>query len=243
VVVELDVVKVKAQPQTGRREVWVFTAVVRLAGWCYFLVYPAQGGLTRQLAALLHRLGVTAGHRPLVALADGAGWIRAWFEALPVPGKVMVLCWYHLRKRCSQQISGSGLPKADKKPLLGRVLGALWEGKVDAAVQALRQARGAASRPDWIDELIGYLEARRPYIPDSKARKGAGLPLASHRVEKWNDWAVSERCKGRGMSWTAEGVVALAILEAARRNGELDAWRRDGRLPRLKVPRPPRKAA
>ena len=110
-------------------------------------------------------------------------------------------------------------------------------------MRALREMRGAASRPDWIDELIKYLEARRPYLPDYKAREEAGQPLASHRVEKFNDWAVSERCKGRGMSWTAEGVVALAVLEAARRNGELEAWRRDRRLPQLKVPRPPRMVA
>jgi hypothetical protein len=45
------------------------------------------------------------------------------------------------------------------------------------------------------------------------------------------------------MSWTPEGVVAVAVLEAARRNGELDAWRRDRGLPPLKVPRPPRRAA
>jgi hypothetical protein len=45
------------------------------------------------------------------------------------------------------------------------------------------------------------------------------------------------------MSWTSEGVVALAVLEAARRNGELDAWRRDRRLPPLEIPRPTRKAA
>lgn len=243
VAVELDEVKVKAQPQVGRKEVWLFTAVVRLAGWCHLLVDSTQEGLTRQLAAMLRRLGVTAGRRPLVVIADGAGWIRAWYEALRVPGKAMVLCWYHLRKRCYQQISGSGLPKADKRPLLGRVLGALWEGGVDEAIAALRAARGGAVRPGWIDELIGYLEARRPYIPDYRARKEAGQPLASHRVEKWNDWAVSERCKGRGMSWTAEGVVALAVLEAARRNGELEGWRREGRLPPLKVPRPPRKAA
>jgi hypothetical protein len=243
VLVELDEVKVKAQPHTGRKEIWLFTAVVRLAGWCHLLVDSAQEGLTRQLAALLRRLGVTAGRRPLVVLADGAGWIRTWYEALGVPAKAMVLCWYHLRKRCYQKISGSGLPKADKRPLLGRVLGALWEGRVDAAVQALREARAGASRPGWIDELINYLEARRPYLPDYKGRKAAGLPLASHRVEKWNDWAVSERCKGRGMSWTAEGVVSLAVLEAARRNGELDAWRRDRRLPRLRAPGPPRKAA
>jgi hypothetical protein len=243
VVVELDEVKVKAQPHTGRKEVWLFTAVVRLAGWCHLLVDSVQEGLARQLAALLRRPGVTAGRRPLLVLADGAGWVRAWYEGLAVPGKAMVLCWYHLRKRCYQKISGSGLPKAQKKPPLGRVLGALWEGKVDAAVGALREARDAASRPGWVDELIGYLEARRPYLPDYKARKEAGQPLASHRVEKWNDWAVSERCKGRGMSWTAEGVVSLAVLEAARRNGELEAWRRDRELPPLKVPRPPRKAA
>jgi hypothetical protein len=243
VVVELDEVKVKAQPRTGRKEVWVFTAVVRLAGWCHLLADPTQEGLVRQLAALLRRLGVTAGRRPPVVIADGAGWIRAWFEGLAVPGKVMILCWYHLRERCYQKISGSGLPKDQKKPLLGRVLTSLWEGKVDAAVQALREARGAASRPGWIDELVNYLEARRPYIADYKARKETGQPLASHRVEKWNDWAVSERCKGRGMSWTAEGVAALAVLEAARRNGELEAWRRDRRLPPLKVPRQPRKAA
>jgi hypothetical protein len=243
VVVELDEVKVKAQPHTGRKEVWLFTAVVRLAGWSHLLVDCAQEGLTRQLAALLRRLGATSGRRPLVVIADGAGWIRAWYEALAVPGKAMVLCWYHLRKRCYQKISGSGLPKAEKKPLLGRVLNALWEGRADEAVRALRVARGGAARPGWIDELINYLEARRPYLPDYKARKEAGQPLASHRVEKWNDWAVSERCKGRGMSWTAEGVVAVAVLEAARRNGELDAWRRDRKLPPLKVPRQGRKVA
>jgi hypothetical protein len=221
--VELDEVKVKAQPHTGRKEVWLFTAVVRLAGWRHLLVDSVQEGLTRQLAALLRRLGVTSGRRLLLVLADGAGWIRAWYEGLSVPGKGMLLCWYHLRKRCYQKVSGSGLPKADKKPLLGRVLGVLWEGKVDEAVRALREARGGATRPGWIDELIAYLEARRPYLADYQARKEAGQPLASHRVEKWNDWAVSERCKKRGMSWTAEGVVAVAVLEAARRNGELSA--------------------
>jgi hypothetical protein len=62
-------------------------------------------------------------------------------------------------------------------------------------------------------------------------------------VEKFNDWAVSCRCKGRGMSGTAEGVLALAVLEAARRNGELDSWRRDRHLPEWSLPEPARKAA
>jgi hypothetical protein len=61
VLVELDEVRVKAQPHTGRKEVWLFTAVVRLARWCHLLVDCAQEGLTRQLATQLRRLGVMAG--------------------------------------------------------------------------------------------------------------------------------------------------------------------------------------
>jgi len=35
----------------------------------------------------------------------------------------------------------------------------------------------------------------------------------------------------------------LAALEAARRNGELDGWRRDGVLPERALPEPIRQAA
>ena len=244
VVVELDEVKVKAQPQTGRKEVWLFTAVVRLAGWCHLLVDCVQEGLTRQLAALLRRLGVTAGRRPL--RGDGR---RGGVD--PRPGSRPWRCrarrWCCAGTTCGSGATRRSAARGCPRPRRSRC----WAGcsvrcgRGRSTRRCRRCARPAArrARPGWIDELIGYLEARRPYLADYKARKEAGQPLASHRVEKWNDWAVSERCKGRGMSWTAEGVVALAVLEAARRNGELDAWRRDRKLPPLKVPRPPRKAA
>jgi hypothetical protein len=45
------------------------------------------------------------------------------------------------------------------------------------------------------------------------------------------------------MSWSPEGVLALAVLEAARRNGELDRWRQDRELPERKLPEPMRKVA
>jgi hypothetical protein len=45
------------------------------------------------------------------------------------------------------------------------------------------------------------------------------------------------------MSWSPQGVLALAVLEAARRNGELDAWRRDRVLPERALPGPIREAA
>ncbi len=91
--------------------------------------------------------------------------------------------------------------------------------------------------------LITYLEKRREFLPDYEQRQRAGLWIASNRVEKFNDWSVSARCKHQGMEWTEPGVVSLAVLEATRRNGELPTWRAEHRLPAWKVPRGRRKAA
>ena len=45
------------------------------------------------------------------------------------------------------------------------------------------------------------------------------------------------------MSWSPQGVLALAALEAARRNGELDRWRQDRELPERTLPEPIERAA
>jgi hypothetical protein len=82
-----------------------------------------------------------------------------------------------------------------------------------------------------VDQLVEYLQKRRPYLPQYRVRQEGGLWIASNRVEKLNDWTVAQRCKHRGMAWTREGVVALAVLESARRNGELPVWRHQRSLP------------
>ena len=59
--------------------------------------------------------------------SDGAAWIRAWFESLGSPLKAVILCWWHLRKRCYEQMSSAGGSKdhrrAFEKELLGKQLG------------------------------------------------------------------------------------------------------------------------
>ena len=94
-----------------------------------------------------------------------------------------------------------------------------------------------------LDQLIEYLKRRLPYIPNYRARRDAGLWITSNRIEKFNDWAISQRCKGRGMDWTAEGAGALAALETARRNGELNVWRQTRQLPRWDASATPTTAA
>jgi hypothetical protein len=114
---------------------------------------------------------------------------------------------------------------------------------VDAAIGLLKGATEWVRDPAAVEELIGYLEKRRAYIPDHRQRQRAGLWIESTGVEKYNDWAISARCKHRGMSWSPRGVLALAALEAARRNGELDAWRRGCVLPERALPEPIGEAA
>ena len=243
VIIEPDEVKTKAQPSTGRKEVWTYTAVVLVAGLRYAFAEATAEGLWVQVSALLLELGVLSGARQLLVLGDGAAWIRTWFENLGISPKAMILCWWHLRKRCYEQMSSAGGPKERRATFENELLRRLWEGKVDAAVELLRGAVEWVRNPGAVEELIGYLEKRRGYIPDYQQRQRAGLWIASTRVEKFNDWAVSGRCKHQGMSWSPKGVLALAAMEAARRNGELDHWRQNRELPDRALPEPVRKVA
>ena len=84
VLVELDEVKVHAQAHTGRKQILALTAVVMIAGRCWHLAAATTPELAYQVGALLAVLGVHRGTRRLLVLADGARWIRDWFEGLGV---------------------------------------------------------------------------------------------------------------------------------------------------------------
>jgi hypothetical protein len=198
VIVEPDEVKTKAQPSTGRKEVWTYTAVVLAAGLRYCFAGATAEGLWLQVSALLLELGVPGGERRLLVLGDGAAWIRAWFEGLGIDSKAMVLCWWHLRKRCYESMSSAGGPKDRRRAFEKELLGRLWRGEVEAAIELLGGALEWVRNATAVEDLIGYLEKRRAYIPDYEQRQRAGLWIASTRVEKYNDWAVSGRCKHRG---------------------------------------------
>ena len=113
--------KTKAQPSTGRKEVWTYTGVVLVAGLRYAFAEATAEGLWLQVSALLLQLGVLSGARRLLVLGDGAAWIRTWFESLGISLKAMILCWWHLRKRCYEQMSSAGGSKD-----LRRAFESLW---------------------------------------------------------------------------------------------------------------------
>jgi hypothetical protein len=231
VVVQPDGVITHAQARTGQKRLQTYTAVVLLAGLSWHFAAASPQDLVVEVAGLLAALGVAQGKRRLLFLADGARWIRDWFEGLAVKDKAMLLCWYHLVKHTQQLLSLACRGRQHRREVEEPVLHHLWHGRVTEAVGLLRQSREQMKKPEAVDELVGYLEARRPYLVDYAARREAGLWIASNRVEKFNDLAISARCKHQGMAWTAEGVEALARLQAADRNGELTHFRRRGELP------------
>ncbi len=239
VCLEPDEVKVKAQGRGAAKEHWLYTATMMVGTLRYYFVEASADLLWVQVASVLCLLGVAQGERQLLVLGDGAIWIRDWFTSLKLRGKTMILCWYHLAKRCYQRLSAAGLGSKERRQAVEReLLDHLWVGEVEEALGVLARVRDEVRNPKWIDDMANYLDKRRTYIPNYSSRHKAGLWIASNRVEKWNDWAVSDRCKRRGMSWQETGVLSLAAFQAARRNEELDIWRAEGNLPAWRVPQP-----
>jgi hypothetical protein len=68
----------------------VYTAVILTAGRTWHVAAGSAAQVIQQVAAVLACLGVPQGRCSLLFLADGAGWIRAWFSNLPVANKAMI---------------------------------------------------------------------------------------------------------------------------------------------------------
>jgi hypothetical protein len=189
----------------------------------------------RFLLVLLVMVLLCAGRQRIVLLlADGARWIRNWFAALQAlrANSCMILDWFHLRKRCAELGSMICRGRKAKAALLGPVYRHLWQGDVDAAIAVLEAYRAQARNVERLDELIGYLRDRQPYIPNYRQRRRDRQYIGSGHAEKANDLIVARRQKGAGMHWSVETSDALAALRTLMLNGGWDRyWRHRTVLP------------
>lgn len=144
----------------------------------------------------------------------------AWFGPLQ-----LILDWYHLEKKCKQQLSMALVGRDSRNHLLQQLSPLLWLGCVDQAIALLQSVEAEIIKNQTrLDELIGYLNRHRPYLPCYAVRQSLGLRNSSNRGEKANDLLVSDRQKHNGMSWSSSGSVALAALTALVRNDEYQLW-------------------
>jgi hypothetical protein len=238
--ISLDDVCVKRQKATRkeseastqeRKRVYNTIAHIAHAGKSYIINGQGVANVLRLVLAFLlnnqlltyNLLFFVDGQRTLYTTILGA---FAWLTSFQI-----ILDWYHLVKRCKEQLSLALKGRVIRNNLLEELLPCLWNGCVDRAM-ALLQSVDPTEIKDRkaLEKLIEYLERNRPYIPCYSVRKCLGLRNSSNRGEKANDLVVSDRQKHNGMSWSKAGSVALAAVTALVRNQEYKQWFRTGTL-------------
>ena len=222
--VQLDEVKTRSQEPEKKWNLTYTATLETQQKECFYLAAESSAALIQQVVARLTVLGLYLGKR-LEVVSDGATWISDWVRSVQGVVVEQVLCWYHLRKRIYEGLGALGFAKDRRILLQKEILGHLWRGRTAAAVWILwglrPPSRPDQRRPNRIDELIGYLLRKRRQIVDYESRRERGLWLASTRVEKWNDLAVTIRCKHNGMSWTTQGVLAVALYAAKQKQDSI----------------------
>ncbi len=153
-------------------------------------------------------------------LADGAKWVRNFYLLVRtrISTAQLILDWFHLQDKCYQFSSMICSGKKAKATLLGRLYYHLWRGQLDAAINSLAEYRPQAKSQEKLDDLLDYLEARRPFIPDYQDRRRQRLYIGSGQAEKTNDLMVARRQKHQGMHWSLETSEALATLKTLQLN-------------------------
>jgi len=133
---------------------------------------------------------------------------------------VHILDWYHLQGKVRDLMTMIAPDKVLKAAYCEEVLGLLWVGKGAEAPVCLQGYR-YRNASKW-EELQGYLSKNETHIIDYKRRHGLGKLIGSGRMEKAGDVLIAHRQKEKGMSWSAKGSTALAVLTAHYQTGATD---------------------
>jgi hypothetical protein len=173
-----------------------------------------------QLLLVFILLCLDTSSKHVLILADGAKWVRNFYLLLRsrVPTAQLILDWFHLQGKCYQLSAMICSGKKTKAALLGSLYYHLWRGQLDEAIQVLTQYRPQAKSEEKLDELLDYLQARRPFILNYQDRRQKRLYIGSGQAEKANDLIVARRQKHQGMHWSLETSDALATLKTLNLN-------------------------
>jgi hypothetical protein len=223
--------KASEEPVEEHKRVYNTIAHIAHAGKSYIINGQGVANVLRLVLAFLLRnhlltynlLFFVDGQRTLYTTIRCA---LAWLCSFQI-----VLDWYHLEKRCKEQLSMALKGRVIRNALLDELFPFLWHGCVDRAIALLQSVDSTKIRNQKaLADLIGYLERNRHYIPCYSVRKHLGLWNSSNRGEKAHDLVVSDRQKHNGMSWSKPGSVALAAVTALVRNQEYKRWFQTGTL-------------
>ena len=173
------------------------------------------GTLTYAAAALLNG---TESPRQVV-IGDGADWIKTQ-AAWQFPEAVKILDWSHVDRAIHKAIRAArpGKEKKEERRMVYEAVGgALWEGRVDDALEVLGSVRDKDGYVghERIEEVMKYVQGQREWIGDYGAWEAEGYPIGSGAVEREVEVVINRRMKKQGMRWkrrNANGVVALRVI-------------------------------
>ena len=197
---------------------------VQKGGGSYILNGSTLIGTLKQLIGFLLCCGLLG--RQLVFFTDGA---RDLHSAIPKMFSFLnykiILDWYHLKKKCQEQLSMALKGSKVRNEFLDKLLPCLWFGNISKAILLLKNIDQEKVKNHEITvKLIEYLERVRGFIPCYALRKQLGLRNSSNLGEKSNDLVVANRQKHNGMSWSKDGSVAFASVSSAVYNNEIVLW-------------------
>lgn len=186
----------------------------------------AQNSLDSQIAChfSLHYPGKIL---PFVAITDGAKCIRERIERVFSKKALIILDWYHLRKKIWEQMSRLGLNKATKSAYATKILDELWCGNIVDCLVFMEQEYLPLIRLDKrtiFEDLLGYLNKHKDEIIDYRTRYIIPKTIGSGRGEKANDQIVAIRQKNNGTAWSEAGSAALSTLKCLQLNQQWDVF-------------------
>ena len=159
----------------------------------YILNAESVFGALRLLIGFLLCVGLLRKH--LVFFTDGAREIHNEIARLfKFANYKIILDWYHLKKKCKEQLSMALKNAAIRNEFLEELLPCLWFGNVNGAIKLLQNIDPKKVKNfEFITKLVEYFERVRAYIPCYALRKELGLRNSSNLGEKSNDLIVSSR--------------------------------------------------
>lgn len=162
----------------------------------------------------------------LVFFTDGARELHSMIPKMfCFANYKIILDWYHLKKKCQEQLSMALKGSKIRNEFLEKLLPYLWFGNINGAIFLLQNIeQNKVRNPEIIIKLIDYLERVRDIVPCYALRKKLGLRNSSNLGEKSNDLIVSARQKHNGMSWSGDGSVAFATVASVSYNNEIAQW-------------------
>jgi hypothetical protein len=198
---------------------YVITAVVMESGFRLLVAFLLQNHLME--------------NRHLVFFSDGAQNIRTSIDKyFGYRHYSLILDWFHLVKRI-KELSNMAFKrnKEKKQDTIRKILRILWPGNVHKAIDYIRTITDKSIKNKYyVEEMIAYLERKKPNITCHAARRSRNLRISSNTSEKANDCLAAQRQKHNGMSWSFEGSGAIALLTTLKMNNTLDSWLHDNQL-------------